>query len=282
MPEQIIELCKKVAEITLNDKFRQGNIIKLPEKGKVVVSGDLHGHRRNFEKLLEFADLENNPQTYLILQEIIHGGPTDQHGGCLSFNLLFDVMNYKIRFPQQIFVLMGNHDTAVITDCDVSKGGREMTGAMKAAMQRQFKGKHEELENAMKTYLKSQPLAASSNNGIWISHSLPAGRFIENFDMSIFGRKLNEDDLRRPGSAYYLTWGRRHRQETLDKLAQMLDAEIFILGHQSQENGYCKGGDNLIILACDHNHGCFLDFELDKKYTTDQLMDKIKPLAQVG
>ena len=72
MAQEIIDLCVKSAELNYSAKYRKGNVIHLPGEGNVIVTGDLHGHRRNFEKIVTFADLENNPKTYLVFQEILH------------------------------------------------------------------------------------------------------------------------------------------------------------------------------------------------------------------
>ena len=65
-------------------------------------------------------------------------------------------------------------------------------------------------------------------------------------------------------------------------MAEMLDADIFILGHQRQEQGYCLAGANLIIIASDHDHGCILPIELAKSYTVEELIDLITPLASIA
>jgi hypothetical protein len=64
-------------------------------------------------------------------------------------------------------------------------------------------------------------------------------------------------------------------------MGKVLDADIFILGHQRQEQGYTRAGDNLIILASDHNHGCILPINVCKIYTVDELVGLIIPLAAI-
>ena len=81
MPHQSIQLCREGAELNRSSRFRIGNVIHLSEPGRVLVAGDLHGNWRNFERIQKLADLDNNPDTYLIMQEIIHGGPEDDYGG---------------------------------------------------------------------------------------------------------------------------------------------------------------------------------------------------------
>ena len=65
-------------------------------------------------------------------------------------------------------------------------------------------------------------------------------------------------------------------------MAKALDADIFIVGHQRQETGYSKSGDNLIILATDHDHGCVLPTDLAKSYTVEKLLQLIVPVAAIA
>jgi hypothetical protein len=281
MPQTIIKLLNEATEANRADSFRRGNMIVFPAEGSLVVSGDIHGHRRNFERIVAFADLEKHPDRHLILQEIIHGGPEDGQGGCLSYKLLFDVARYKLNFPDRVHTVMGNHDTAFISNSEVMKDGREMNRPMCLALEREFPQAGRDIMFAMKHFLLSQPLAVRCDNRIWVSHSLPGDRFVNRFDPQILDRPLQTRDATRPGSAYLLTWGRRHSQELLDKMAGIFDVDIFILGHQPQEEGWSKAGRNLIIIASDHNHGCLVPVDLTKKYTIEELIDSIVPLTSI-
>ena len=282
MPQIIIDLLNKGIEANHADKYRRDNLIRLPADGSLVVTGDLHGHRRNFERIITHADLENNPDRHLILQEVIHGCPEDTLGGCLSYKLLFDVVRYKLSLPDRVHILMGNHDTAFINRSEVMKDGREMNRAMCQAMEREFGEAAAAVELATRQYLFSQPLAVRCENRIWMSHSLPGNHLINKFDPRILNRQLKINDVVRPGSAYLLTWGRKHNQGLLDNMAKTFDADIFILGHQPQEQGWCQAGKNLIILASNHNHGCLLPIDLKRSYNIEQLIESIVPLASVS
>jgi hypothetical protein len=281
MPRTTIDLLNKGIRANQTDRFRRGNLVCLPGAGSLTVGGDIHGHRRNFERLVKRADLENHPDRHIILQEIIHGGPEDDVGGCLSYQLLFEAIRYKLRFPDQVHLIMGNHDTACICSTEVMKNGKEMNRAMDGALEREFRQATPEVRLAIRQFLFSQPLAVRCVNRLWISHSLPSDRSVGGFDPGIFERELQVADCERPGSAYLLTWGRRHSQATLDRLAKLLDADVFILGHQAQADGWSKAGENLIILASDHNHGCLLEADLSQPHTASALANRIIPLAAI-
>ncbi|MHC4792161.1 MAG: metallophosphoesterase [Planctomycetota bacterium] len=281
MPQTIIDLLKKGVDASNADKFRRGNLICLPADAQLIITGDIHGHRRNFEKILAFADLANNPNTHIIIQEIIHGGPEDAEGGCLSYKLLFDAIRCKLSFPDRVHIIMGNHDTSFINNSKVMKGGKEMNRSIHLALEREFQEAATDIRESIKQFLFSQPLAVRCENRIWVSHSLPSDRFADKFDRQILDRQLGADDIAKPGSAYLLTWGRNMSQQTLDKMAKLFDVDIFVLGHQPQQQGWGRAGENLIIITSDHNHGCLLSIDLATSYTVETLIDLIVPLASI-
>lgn len=281
MPQTTIDLLNRGIRANQTDKFRRGNLVHLPASGSLVISGDIHGHRRNLERLVTYAELAIRPDRHVILQEIIHGGPEDEAGGCLSYQLLFKAVRWKLEFPDQVHLIMGNHDTAFIISSEVMKNGKEMNRAMTAALEREFGPASAEVQLAIRQFLFSQPLAVKCANRIWISHSLPSDRLVDQFDPGIFERELRIDDCEKPGSAYLLTWGRRHSQTTLNRMAKLLDVDTFVLGHQPQPDGWRRAGDNLIILASDHNHGHVLPIDLAKTSTIDELIASLVPLAAI-
>ena len=281
MPQTIIDLLNKAVEANKVDKFRRGNLIHLPAKGSLTATGDIHGHRRNFERIVAFADLASRHDRHVVLQEIIHGGPQDAEGGCLSYRLLFDAVRYKLMFPDRVHIIMGNHDTAIINSTAVMKDGKEMSRALHLALKREFRQASTDVEQAIRQFLFSQPLGVRCENRIWLSHSLPGDHFVDRFDRQVMDRQLNLNDCEKPGSAYLLTWGRRHSQALLDKMAELFDVDIFILGHQPQQQGWHKAAKNLIIIASDHNHGCLLSIDLAKSYTIDELISLTVPLTSI-
>jgi hypothetical protein len=282
MERKVTGLLEEGSIANYSDKFRTGNIVYIPADAELIATGDLHGHQRNFEKITSFAALGKNPKRHLLLQEIIHGGPEDAQGGCLSYKLLFDAVRLKVQFPDRVHFIMANHDTAFINDGMVLKNGKEMNRAMKLAINREFQYDSLDVQAAIAEFFLSQPLALRCKNRVWLSHSLPADHFVDVFDKNIFERKLTIEDTIQPGSAYLLTWGRRHSQQTLDAMARLLDVDIFILGHQRQEEGWSQEGRNLIVISSDHNHGCLLPIKSGRPYTIEQLTSSIIPLSSIA
>lgn len=281
MAQETLELFKSGSAANKADKFRKGNIIFLPENATVIATGDLHGNRRNFDRIVRYSDIANNPNTHLILQEIIHGGPEDDFGCCLSFQLLTDAVKLKLQYPDNVHILLGNHDTAFISHSEVMKNGKEMNLSMRDAIKRCFEENSDEIDLEIARFLFSQPLAAKTANRMMLCHSLPADRFVDQFDPAVLNRELKINDIVRPQSAYLFTWGRRQSPETIEKMASLFDVDIFIVGHQTQPNGFNRYNDKMLIIASEHNHGVAVKFNSQKKYSIDDLVDCIIPLASI-
>jgi hypothetical protein len=282
MSQPVVDLLREGSQANLADAYRHGNLVCLPSVGSLVVSGDIHGHRRNFERITTLADLANHPECHVVLQEIIHGGPQDAAGGCLSYQLLFDAVRLKVKFPDRVHFLMGNHDTAFITNAEVVKDGREMNRAMSQAMAHEFGQSWPQVESAIREFLLSQPLAVRTDHRIWLSHSLPADRLVDQFDPQVMDRPLQVSDCEKPGSAYILTWGRNMSRRVLDHMARVFDVDLFVVGHQPQPDGWYVAGPNLLILASEHNHGCLLRIDLTRPCTLDDLTHSIIPVSSIA
>ena len=76
----------EAAALCSEDPLLDGCLLRFPDYGQLVMTGDIHGHRRNFEKLKRYADLQHAPARHVILHEMIHtehNGPLggdDSHG----------------------------------------------------------------------------------------------------------------------------------------------------------------------------------------------------------
>ncbi|MCZ7638496.1 MAG: hypothetical protein M5U12_22075 [Verrucomicrobia bacterium] len=66
--ESAIDTFRQAAELNLSDPHRQGSLLDFDDYGQVVMTGDMHGHRRNFEKVVRYCQLESTPLRHVILR----------------------------------------------------------------------------------------------------------------------------------------------------------------------------------------------------------------------
>ena len=94
--ESAIETFRQAAELNRTDPVRKGSLLQFPNYGQVVMTGDMHGHRRNFEKLVKYCQLENTPIRHVILHELIHETPIAFGAADHSVELMLDAAKWKV------------------------------------------------------------------------------------------------------------------------------------------------------------------------------------------
>ena len=280
--KEIIANLQEAAQANLEDNFRKGNRIELSGPGEVFMTGDLHGHQRNFERITAAADLAANPRRHLIIHELLHSSQPDHPQQCHSYELVAQAAELKCRFPEQVHILMGNHAMAQMTCEEVLKAGRRAVQALNTGLAASYGSNADYVSQSLDAFLLSLPLAARTDNGFWMSHSIPARRHLKDFDDAIFCKQLELKDIRNNQSLHALLWDRNYRLETLQLLQQRWHAQHFIIGHQPTEKGYEQPFPGLTILASEHAHGCYLLFDLKKGYEHDELSARIRPLAEIA
>jgi hypothetical protein len=271
----------EAAKLNREDPLRSGSLLEFPDYGQLVMTGDLHGHQRNFHKLRKFADLEHSPARHVMLHELIHAEPDEPLAPDMSHITLIEAARWKTEFPDQVHFLQSNHEMSQLTRKDICKGGRIVTHDFERGLAATYGSGAEEVLEGICDYIASLALAGRTANRIFLSHSLPNTRVLSTFDASVVRRDLEPNDLLDGGDAYSMVWGRNQTPESLETLAAAFDVDRFICGHQPQEDGYDVVHDKLIILASDHNHGVFLPFDLKRKYETADLVRLIRRFAAI-
>jgi hypothetical protein len=262
--DHVVETFHAASDENKLSSLREQQVVHLPATGEVWMTGDLHDHRTNFDKLIKAADLANNPHRHLVLHEIIHGDYFDANHAEGSWEMLFRAAELKERFPERVHFLLANHDLAQIHGEGIMKAGFSVCEAFTAGVRRDFGDKAwDKVTYAISEFLLSLPLAVRAPNGLFFCHSLPADDQIEKFDYTVFDRPLTGADYkRRVGPVYQLIWGRGMTPKFVDHFADQVGAKLIVTGHQPQDTGYLINGSRHLIIASDHNQGVFLPLDL--------------------
>lgn len=271
--DQVTEVFACAAEENQISSLRHEQLVELPGEGDVWIAGDLHDHRRNFEKLLYRADLPNNPYRHLILQEIVHGDHWDENGAEGSWETLLHAASLKCDYPKQVHFLLANHDLAQIHGEGIMKAGQSVCAAFNKGVRRDFGGRSGVVQAAITEFLLSFPLAARTQNGLFFSHSVPTDAEVPVYDYGVFNRPLTGADYqRRTGPVYQLIWGRRTSPAMVEQFLEKVGAKLIVTGHQPQEMGYATNGEHHLIIASDHNQGVYLRASLANPLDMDTLL----------
>ncbi len=132
-PAEVIETFDTAAEENRLSSLRHDQTVKLPATGEVWMTGDLHDHRTNFNKLVKHADLSNNPTRHLVLHELIHGDHYDANDAREdSWQILYKAAELKCAHSGQVHFMLANHDLAQIQGEGIMKAGLSVCEAFTA------------------------------------------------------------------------------------------------------------------------------------------------------
>jgi len=102
-----------------------GSVVELPPHLAPVIVGDLHGQVDNLLKILSensfLEALDRGEAALILLGDAVHPEADGQLENMDSSILIMDlILKLKLAFPEQVFFIMGNHDSF---SPDVMKGG---------------------------------------------------------------------------------------------------------------------------------------------------------------
>jgi len=281
-PDRVVDLFKQAARLSLECPLRKGATVHLPDKGRLLMTGDLHDHGYNFQRILHLARLEESEDNHLILHEVIHGEHKIE-GRDLSVRMLIRVADLKCRYPGQVHIMFGNHELAQLAGEGISKAGISVVEVFDEGLDFIYTEDVDDVREAMNDFIRAMLLAVKCPNDIFCSHSLPGTRALDRFDPEVIHRIPTPEDLTYQGSAYDMVWGRSHNQDLADDLADDWHTRLFVMGHQPAPYGYERETETMLILASDHSHGVVLPFDLNRKFNDmDELIGEIIPLASVS
>jgi hypothetical protein len=276
--ESVIATYEKAAEANRTTPGREGNIVVLTADGadEVMVTGDLHGNRRNFNSIRKIANLERRPRRHLILQEVCHGGPTySTNGGCMSHSLLEDVAKLKAQHPDRVHFILGNHELAELTDYPIQKNKQMLNLLFRLGLQEMYGPATEKVREAYFPFIRSCPLGVRLPGGILISHSVPENVDLRRYDLSVFARELEPEDFLERTPVFDLVWGRDYRQENAEAFATLAGARVLINGHEPCPEGYQTPNGYQIILDCCSDKACYVILPTDEELTQAGIVSRI-------
>jgi serine/threonine-protein phosphatase PP1 catalytic subunit len=112
-PKSITSLESATITTTCNEAIeilkKEPKLIRIRDLNKIVIVGDLHG---DIETLLQIFNLHGDPSqmAYLFLGDYVDRG---KH----QLRTMLLLLEYKIKYPNNIFLLRGNHEQRMMIDC---------------------------------------------------------------------------------------------------------------------------------------------------------------------
>jgi hypothetical protein len=281
-PASVIDLFDRAAAAISESPVRDRSLIRLPARGRLLVTGDLHDNPSHLARIIRLARLNHSPDHHVVLHEMIHGERLI-NGVDLSHRMLARVAELIVRFPGQVHVVLANHELAQMTGKGVSKGAGNSVQLFNDGLEFVFGEDAEEVADAMRRFIRAMPLALRSQSGVLCAHSLPPPRLMNRFDLGVLERDLTDEDYVGPfGSAHLMVWGRQHTPEQIESLAQRWGINLFCLGHEHVDTGIEMKHPRVLVLNSDHERGVVLPIDLAGPPKAEDAMFMAIPLSSVA
>jgi len=256
------DLLEQAARALRASPFRDACTVRLPRKGRLLATGDIHDNQLHLDAVVRAARLDRSPEHHVVLHELIHGDRLVS-GMDMSHRMLARVAELVLAHPGQVHPMLANHEIAQYRRQHISKGAGDNLQLFDAGLEWVFGEEAQVAADAIGVFVSAMPLAVRCGNGVMLSHSLPGVAPMPHFDMSVLERNLVPADFDSPtGAAYLMTWGRHHAPEHLEALALAWGVDLFVVGHAHADTGVELRPPNLVILNTDHAQGRVVAIDL--------------------
>ena len=277
--QRAAEIVSEAAKCNLATPGRRG-AIEWIESGEVFIVGDLHGAQKNYAEIVNQANLPANPTRHIVFQEMIHGARGSYSTLDLSYRLLEMVARLKTAYPDQVHILLGNHDINELLRIEVEKGGGKSLLSFERALAAAYGEQKAEVRMSYNEFFASLAVAVRTPWGLFASHSIPSRRHHRLYSTGMlrgdepFGEYL-------PGSpAYWLVWGRDLSDECIRGFSSTAECNMLVIGHFPCDDGFRIVNDSLLILDCKDDAGCYAVLPAAEPLPPDQLVKAIRPIRR--
>ena len=252
-------------------------LIELPRKGKALIVTDIHGDLTDFEKYMSIWNkFKVRKENHIILTgDYIHSMFTAEDN---SIAILDSVM-WHYKHTNNFHVLLGNHEWSHISGVAVYKSGINQKHEFELLLKHKFGTEWEHQLSIYIDFFKALPLAAKTQNGVFISHAAPVKKIsgIEDIiQLKELGYGLTNRNL------FDLLWNRHqvdyNKKHIKDFLAKV-GCKVSVVGH-TPVDGYAVMG-NQIVLSSSFGSGkkCYMELDLEKEIKkVDEVIKMIRYL----
>jgi hypothetical protein len=274
-PRKVLTMIRRATELMRATPGRAGGVIGLTDVEDVMVVGDLHGNLRAFKKALAVAALDRHPRRHLVLQELVHGKlfyPDD--GGDRSHQLVDVVCALKCQYPDRAHLILGNHELAEMTGRVIGKNDETLNASFRRGIDTAYGISSVEVYDAYLTLFAALPLAVRTPNRVLLCHTIPDGDDLDRLDLSLLAANTWPNEaMQRRGTIYAMTWGRDNSPETADRFATMVDADLFVTGHQPCDEGFRQANHRQVIVDGTEPYPAFCLFPASSSVTIERLLE---------
>jgi hypothetical protein len=182
-----------------------------------------------------------------------------------------------------VHYLPGNHELSELTGRSIAKNGVPLNALFRKGIATSYGDMAGAIREAYDDLFRALPLAVKTPNRVFLCHTIPDARYLEEFDVGVLtAENWPPEALMRGGAVYGMTWGRDTAIETSERFAQIVDADLFVCGHQPCDEGFRKANDRLLILDGTDPLPVYCLFHAHGPITMDDLIAGVRAVPRRG
>ena len=166
------DLLEAAAEAMRASPLREHCTVRLPRRGVLLATGDIHDNQLHLDAVTRAAALRRTSDQHVVLHELIHGERLVS-GMDMSHRMLARVAELVLAHPLQVHQMLANHEIAQFRRQRISKGAGDNLALFDAGLEWVFGEEAEVAADAIGSFVRAMPLAVRCDNGVMLSHSLP-------------------------------------------------------------------------------------------------------------
>ena len=274
---KVLSTIERASGLFRKTRGRSGSTIVIPADSisDIVVIGDLHGHIEVFSKVLKLSNLQAHPQRHFVVQELAHDTRVNPDEGHIdrSHRLISLVCALKCQYPDRVHYLLGNHELSELTGRSISKNGFAINTIFAHGVEADVGERAPEFMQAYRSLFASLPVLIRLPNQVVLCHTLPEGRDMGRLDLSVLtADSWPGESLKRGGTVYAMTWGRDTSQGTADQFAQLIQADLFVTGHQPCHEGFRQANHRQVIIDGTEPNPSYCVFDASRPISIEGIM----------
>ncbi|WP_372371071.1 metallophosphoesterase [Candidatus Uabimicrobium sp. HlEnr_7] len=253
----------------------------LPEKGRLLISTDLHGNYGDFQTLKEFFFCQEEPVYWVILGDAVHG-PSREHRkknlydySDRSWDIVSELMDLMAK-NKNIYYVLGNHDHGHIGGRTTRKFHQDEVAYLRSSITSK-----QHLE--MQYFFQNSLLAIVVPNGLLLTHGSPDDTLlnIEDLNDISFDPKENNNYQNEVLCSFLSHYGQEEQvtANLLKRLSQNLNLSINVVihGHDRSLDGWFVEGNNQlcpVIFGAEKQNKSYVFVDLSEKFTEVSQLEK--------
>lgn len=257
-------------------------VIRLPDKGRLLVCTDLQGCMRDFQRMVEIFEqalIDHEGDAHLLFTgDLIHGPhiePEDwpdflgEYYRDQSGELMIAFAALAAKYPGRVHALLGNHEHGHVGGPHTAKFAADEVALLEHILGPAATAR-------MRAIIHTFAIAAVSKCGAVFTHGAPAAVIdsiadLEAADLSGAGFASPLEILDTPIVGKIL-WARSATEAEARRFLKACGGTISIYGHDVIPEGFEKVGDEQIIVSTSFGlfdtNKVYVSLDLSKKYRT--------------